>query len=70
MFAIHKATRVTSRRYPAAVTFGRPNTSRWAVGAVTNGTVPEWMTECWKHRVEGEARLRLTRNLRDIGRAK
>ena len=44
-----------SRRRPAVVTSTRPSKLRRVAGVVTNGHVPEWMTECWKHRV----RLRL-----------
>jgi hypothetical protein len=29
--------------------------------------VPEWMTDAWRHRVEAEARRRLTDNIRGIG---
>jgi hypothetical protein len=63
MFATSQTTRVTSRRRPAAVTSTRPSTLR----RVTNGKMPEWMTERWKHRVEAEARLRLRRNVHDVG---
>ena len=31
-------------------------------------TVPEWETDLWKHRVEGEARRRLNREIAGVGR--
>ena len=37
--------------------------------AIKLGQLPEWMTQRWKQRVEAEARRRLKRELRDVGRA-
>lgn len=34
------------------------------------GNVPEWMTESWKRRVEAEARAKLKRKIRDIGKGR
>ena len=41
--------------------FGNPDAPK-----PIHAKAPEWMTECWKHRVEAEARNRLLRNIRGV----
>ena len=67
MFGSGQTTRGVSRRRPAAVTSARPAKRRRRTSVVTNGYAPEWMTERGKHRVEAEARLRLRRNVHNVG---
>jgi hypothetical protein len=64
MFATDHTTRGMSRRRRAVVTSTPPSRLRRVTRVVTNGKLPEWLTERWKHRVEAEARLRLRRNVR------
>jgi len=66
MFAASQTTRRPSLGHPAAVTSTRPGRLRRVTSLVANGNVPEWKTECWKHRVEAEARHRLRRNVHDV----
>ena len=70
MFATSQTTRGKSRRRPAGVTSTRRSTVRRVTSVVTNGHVPEWMTERWKHQVDAEARRRLKRKIHGVGRVK
>jgi hypothetical protein len=63
MIKIAHNPRATPRPSTASVIPTRPSRS---TAAPLDANVREWMTECWKHRVEAEARNRLLRNIRGV----
>ena len=60
--------RRTASRRPGAPRHAVPAGSVRAHPSATTGTtLPEWMTEEWKHRVEADARARLKKAIRGVG---
>jgi hypothetical protein len=47
---------------------GRASAQQTASGSTNDSTVPEWQTDAWKHRVEGEARKHLDSEIDSWGR--
>jgi hypothetical protein len=47
---------------------GRASAQQTASGSANHDMVPEWQTDAWKHRVEGEARKHLDSEIAGVGR--
>ena len=63
MFKIAHSPHATSRPSHWPVTPTHPSRS---TAGPNDAKVPELATECWKHRVEAEARRCLRRNIRGV----